>query len=538
MGINSGPANAIKILQRGTNTSADGILGKNTIRAVEDTEFNTNDYSDARVNQYNKMNPRFRKGWTKRANTFREDIEYPAEELGFQVNDNVIGEQEHPDTIDDTLPTQNEDNVTELQNKLDTLKQLREPSSVEPSQEEIFSDQQQLYQPEFAEGGTVEQQVEEFPTDYQGIMTELQKREDAFKLEKQDARKQDAMTDVAKAIGDFGSKQSAAQAQIAGGMQFRAPKSTMKEGTAEKSLVAPNLKEYLQKVQMMKQLKDLKSGGSAVKSTKIQTVNDQGEAVTQMVHPVSGDLVKEFKTPKKEITPYQTETLKLWKSGIETKETSAEQNRTLRELKEEQRKEEKKKAINVKANENIYRVTKDFEGNSMKKALDKQGMSFEEMNELTKLIRTGNQIALGGIGVKAARAMGEVGVLTDTDVQRYIEAQSIMQKLKDKHGRLTKGMLSKKTLKDLDQVNNKMLEGFAKRESRIYKTYMDRAYENFGKQAGFSREEIAKRFGMGYKTVAPKTYSVGQLKKAAAKSFGGDIEQAKAFYESKGYRSE
>jgi hypothetical protein len=391
------------------------------------------------------------------------------------------------------------------------------------------------------------------------MMEELQKREDAFKVEKQDAQKSDAVVNAMNAVNQFGASYGAGQAQVAGGVPLKAQNLGLEKADTASKLTAPNLQDYVKKVQMMKTLKSLQGGGvkesdklarekfdykkeidklgKDVKPMKVRTVNEAGEEVTQFIHPYTKEVLKEFPIAEKKMTDYQKKYLKAFDKSVEYKKERGADNLDLRKIKEEQRQKEKINDIQLKANTSIYNVTKDFEGNAMKKSLDKQCISFHEMNELTKLIRKCNQIALGGIGVKAARAMGEVGVLTDTDVQRYIEAQSVAQKMKDKYGRLTKGMLSAKTLKDLDEVNKKMLDGFKKREAKIFKTYTNRAYENFGKKAGLTKKDIYTRFGMDYKLETPKTFTETQIQKAADKSFGGDMEKARAYYESKGYRS-
>ena len=44
-----------------------------------------------------------------------------------------------------------------------------------------------------------------------------------------------------------------------------------------------------------------------------------------------------------------------------------------------------------------------------------------------------------------------------------------------------------------------MSVGFKKREKQIFDRYTKRAYENFGKQAKFSKDEVYRRFGMEHK---------------------------------------
>ena len=57
-----------------------------------------------------------------------------------------------------------------------------------------------------------------------------------------------------------------------------------------------------------------------------------------------------------------------------------------------------------------------------------------------------------------------------------------------------------------------MKSGFRVKEKEVYERYTERAFQNFGKQAGLSRKEIYKRFGMGYK-ISAKAPSEDQINK-------------------------
>lgn len=75
-----------------------------------------------------------------------------------------------------------------------------------------------------------------------------------------------------------------------------------------------------------------------------------------------------------------------------------------------------------------------------KKALE-QGMALESIEPLLKEIESGNEMAVQSLGTQLARAMGEVGVLTDTDVIRYVQGTSWGRKLKDWWARGAEGEL-------------------------------------------------------------------------------------------------
>jgi len=92
-----------------------------------------------------------------------------------------------------------------------------------------------------------------------------------------------------------------------------------------------------------------------------------------------------------------------------------------------------------------------------KKAME-QNMEFDAVSELIASAEGGNEQAIAALGTKMARAMGEVGVLTDTDVVRYMTGTSWGRKLKDWYKKGAEGELSPETLKDIKD-NLKTLKG-------------------------------------------------------------------------------
>lgn len=108
-----------------------------------------------------------------------------------------------------------------------------------------------------------------------------------------------------------------------------------------------------------------------------------------------------------------------------------------------------------------------------KKAVE-QGMEFEAVDRLVEQAQSGNQAALAALGTKLARAMGEVGVLTDTDVVRYVGGTSWGRKLQDWAKKGFQGELSEDTIKDISE-NLTMLKGKLKGDvNRVYGNAGDR----------------------------------------------------------------
>jgi len=94
-----------------------------------------------------------------------------------------------------------------------------------------------------------------------------------------------------------------------------------------------------------------------------------------------------------------------------------------------------------------------------KKAVE-QGMALESIEPLLKEIESGNEMAVQSLGTQLARAMGEVGVLTDTDVIRYVQGTSWGRKLKDWWARGAEGELPSEAIdgirKNIKAINTNL----------------------------------------------------------------------------------
>ena len=143
----------------------------------------------------------------------------------------------------------------------------------------------------------------------------------------------------------------------------------------------------------------------------------------------------------------------------------------------------------------IYKVRKDFLADPVVKELRKQDVSFDQAEGLLEAMRNDNKVAVGALGTKMARAMGEVGVLTDADVIRYIRRMDVSGRVQDYFSRNFKGKVSDMTQKDLEDITEIMRMGATKRINRLREDYVDAAYDNFGKQYGMERDEVSKRIG-------------------------------------------
>lgn len=195
------------------------------------------------------------------------------------------------------------------------------------------------------------------------------------------------------------------------------------------------------------------------------------------------------------LSKYRQDTLDVQRDAQKLAMQRREEAKEAKQSREDRLAGQFKEAQKDKYDDKIFKATEAFEKHPTVKKLAEQGLSFGQASNLIGQMKSGNEVALGALGTKMARAMGEVGVLTNTDVKRYIEAQSIANKMKDMYGRNFYGKLSDKTVKDLEEVIGKMKKGFKAQQDSLYTRYVNKTYENYGKQAGLSKDDVAARFG-------------------------------------------
>lgn len=270
----------------------------------------------------------------------------------------------------------------------------------------------------------------------------------------------------------------------------------------------------------------LSSQGVDVSKLKGKSYNDIKPYAQQM-------LSNAFNKNKKDaMTTYQQESLMLRKKELAFKETGEER---------------REKAFGTRVKQDIkntiLKQKKDFMKDDTIKSFRAQGIAFDQMDDLRQSIEEGNEVALGAIGTKAARAMGEVGVLTDQDVKRYIQGQSLVRQAKDKFGRAWQGKVSQATLDDIKNIVGKMRSGFDQKVKPIITNYAETTYENL-KDFGLSREEVYNRLKLGIpeRGIEGKSSEQPTMKQDSkiadyAKQYNLDYEKAKQILEKRGYRS-
>lgn len=278
------------------------------------------------------------------------------------------------------------------------------------------------------------------------------------------------------------------------------------------------------------------SGGLRVNVPGIpQTKTDfLGETQQDYKQKMGGamDLLKTAQRNKQlqDLADYRQDELDIRKKQMQARADERSEQRDLRQTEADRRLRGEER----KYRKDIYDVITDFEKDEVTKAFKKQDLAFSQIGDIVNMVEKGNEVALGSLGAKAARAAGEVGVLTDNDIRRYIEAQSLVQKAKDRFGRLWRGKLSENTLKDLKEVSQKMAKGLSRKVGETREKYIDYAYQNFGKPIGMNYSEIQTRFGVdGNTPVRPikgketsmvnDTEVLGRLNKLSTKAPKGKV---------------
>lgn len=107
--------------------------------------------------------------------------------------------------------------------------------------------------------------------------------------------------------------------------------------------------------------------------------------------------------------------------------------------------------------------------------MKKENIALDQVERLIALTEAGNDMAGGSaLGAKMARAMGEVGVLTDRDIVNYVTNGQLDKKAADVLSRWTMGKPSQATLNDLKQISKVIKDSYAQKVQPIYNKYATR----------------------------------------------------------------
>jgi hypothetical protein len=109
-----------------------------------------------------------------------------------------------------------------------------------------------------------------------------------------------------------------------------------------------------------------------------------------------------------------------------------------------------------------------------------QGMSLAAVNGIIQEAKKGNQVSASALGVKMAKTMGEVGMLSESDVTRYVQAKAIDRSTADKLNKWIKGVPTDATLNDIQQIANVMRTRFTEQIQPIISSYAQQMSTGIG----------------------------------------------------------
>lgn len=127
----------------------------------------------------------------------------------------------------------------------------------------------------------------------------------------------------------------------------------------------------------------------------------------------------------------------------------------------------------------ILNYTEKLEKNSTYVKLKDQSVGMNQIPTLIKLIEDGNTVAASALGIKMAKALGEVGVMTEQDVVRYIRSGQLTQKAGDILLTWMKGKPTEATLNEVNQVSSVIKGKMTESMQGIYNTYVNRLARNY-----------------------------------------------------------
>lgn len=144
-----------------------------------------------------------------------------------------------------------------------------------------------------------------------------------------------------------------------------------------------------------------------------------------------------------------------------------------RRLEQQEQQEERRKASFAKSFRDKMLSDPRF------KDLKKQEQAFQQIPAIMEAAKEGNEVAVSSIGTRMARAMGEVGVLTDADVVRYLGNQSYGRKILDWYNRGMKGQIPVETADDIQEVSQIMQDLVSTQVMPVYEEYASSAINSY-----------------------------------------------------------
>lgn len=197
--------------------------------------------------------------------------------------------------------------------------------------------------------------------------------------------------------------------------------------------------------------------------------------------PEYRDLLKDMigkEVDEDEAEKTAAERIKFRESQKTRKEATAERVR-LQEERQAALEEERAVKHDEKLREQVLEYSNKLQSNVVVKTTKQQGLNMTAMDKLAKAAEEGNTIAMASLGIKAARAMGEVGVITDQDVKRYITSAAMARGILDKLKLAAVGKPTDWTLEEIKAMAPMMRDVFKREVQEEYNDYTRRLAINY-----------------------------------------------------------
>lgn len=182
--------------------------------------------------------------------------------------------------------------------------------------------------------------------------------------------------------------------------------------------------------------------------------------------------------------------------------------------------------------DSIIRYSEAMERNPFIKELKKQDLGLAQVNELGGLIKGGNTVASKALGMKMARGMGEVGVMTDSDVTRYVQSGRLDRRSADTLSSWMQGKPTDATLQEIGQISDVLRDSYSTKVQSVHDTYVERLSRNYK----IPPEEAAYLLAVDYsKAKGSKTENAGAGSGVGSSTGAADLgAKASAFLTSHG----
>lgn len=154
--------------------------------------------------------------------------------------------------------------------------------------------------------------------------------------------------------------------------------------------------------------------------------------------------------------------------------------------------------------------------------LQEQDLAFDQVNSLLDEASTGNTTAFSATGPKMAKALGEVGVLTETDVKRYTQSAALARQAADKWNLWTQGQPSKLTMEEIKAVAQALRDKVPSKILAQQSTYVNQ----LAAASGMPRSRAAEKLDVNWGALQQYQKSGKVSKSAGGDGKPGPVDQA------------